>query len=226
VNLSAIKIAFAFRQWELAYRLAAFWLIGLFATLLLLSWLFWSAGFFGAVAALPAVIILGLFWLTLAVVALRAAWRCRALPHQALALALMPLLLIAAAYTLTSPALSLGAEALTWSRFETHRGVYEEIAADARLGRFPSKPGELQTARGVTFTVDEGAPKRVAFPMPDSLLDNWSAIVHDPTGKVRAARGFTRDGGFTAPPEIRALFGGDLVACRPMSGDFYLCGFT
>lgn len=58
------------------------------------------------------------------------------------------------------------------------------------------------------------------------MLNNWSAIVFDPTGKVTLADGFDEDGNFSAPARITKLFGGDLVSCRSLWGDYYKCSFT
>lgn len=82
---------------------------------------------------------------------------------------------------------------------------------------------------GVTFVVDSGPPKRLAFLQPGSFLDNWEAIVYDPTGAVGSARGWRYDRGeqeFTAPPEVRRLFGGDMVVCDHVRGPWFRCWFT
>ena len=76
-----------------------------------------------------------------------------------------------------------------------------------------------------TFVVDYGSPRRVAFE-PSGFLDNWSGIVWDPTHEVMLANGFDRAGHFYAPERITKLFGGDLVGCRRLGGDWYDCSFT
>ena len=80
-------------------------------------------------------------------------------------------------------------------------------------------------ASGVQFEVDAGPPLRVAFPQPGGIIDNWEGVVWDPTDVVRSATGW-RDGTYTASPVAKALFGGDLVACRHVIDHFYRCWFT
>lgn len=69
---------------------------------------------------------------------------------------------------------------------------------------------------------------RVAFQQPGGILDNWTAIVYDPTGRVMEInRCKTYDewkGPAMAP--IRGLFGGDLWSARHLEGFWYLCSFT
>ena len=59
-------------------------------------------------------------------------------------------------------------------------------------------------------------------------IDNWEGIIYDPTGAVASATGWRGGvaGQYTAPPDIRVLFGGDLVACEPIEAAFYRCWFT
>ena len=60
------------------------------------------------------------------------------------------------------------------------------------------------------------------------LADNHQGFVHDPTGQVAQARGWAdgEAGRFTAPEEVRRLFGGDMLECEPVSGDWFYCTFT
>ena len=40
------------------------------------------------------------------------------------------------------------------------------------------------------------------------------------------ADGFDEQGRFHAPDRITKIFGGDLVSCRWLWGDYYTCSFT
>ena len=71
------------------------------------------------------------------------------------------------------------------------------------------------------YEVDPGPPIRIAFPQPGGILDNWEAVIYDPTGKVLQAQGLE-----ATPPEISALFGGTLVQCEPIQESYYRCWFT
>ena len=112
-----------------------------------------------------------------------------------------------------------------WSRLMVNRAEYERIIAAVRANPGDPDQGHRMSAKGITYVVDIGPPVRVAF-NPEGLLDNWSGIVFDPTGDVMLADGFDENGVFAAPERITRLFGGDLVSCRRLSGDFYQCGFT
>jgi len=83
-----------------------------------------------------------------------------------------------------------------------------------------------EDAAGVTYSVDMGPPVRVAFE-PAGMLDNWSAIIYDPTGEMLLADGFDPETGkFRAPDSITKVFGGDLVSCKRLWGDYLTCSFT
>jgi hypothetical protein len=56
---------------------------------------------------------------------------------------------------------------------------------------------------------------------PEGILDNWSAIVFDPTHDVMLARGFDKDGKFSAPERVTKLFDGDLVGCQRLLGQLF-----
>ncbi|AKH41737.1 hypothetical protein WYH_00681 [Croceibacterium atlanticum] len=114
-----------------------------------------------------------------------------------------------------------------WASFLNNRSDYEEVVRLAREGRFDAKVREYQEHDGTTFMLDEGPPRRVAFPMPGGFLDNWSGVIYDPTGEVMLADGFDSETGeFAAPERITKLFYGDIVSCRHMLGSFYNCSFT
>lgn len=99
---------------------------------------------------------------------------------------------------------------------------YEAIIAELRENPQEVRLGERY---GVTHSVDLGPPVRVAF-KPEGLGDNWSGIVHDPSGDVMLADGFDAQGRFHAPDSITKIFGGDLGGCRWLWEDYYSCSFT
>lgn len=108
------------------------------------------------------------------------------------------------------------ASATGWAHVELWRHRPEYLALVARLADGATAPESKLRPR-----VDDGEPLRVAFPWGTGLVDNWRAIVHDPTGLVLRA-------GTDDPDAARArdLFGGHLVHCVHLSGPFYFCVFT
>lgn len=107
------------------------------------------------------------------------------------------------------------------------RGHYETIIAKVKRGhRSPGGMSSFEEDGGVRYVVDDGPPIRVAF-NPEGMLDDWSGIIFDPTGEVMLAKGFDAiTGKFSAPDRVTKLFGGDLVSCRHLSGNYYDCSFT
>ena len=104
------------------------------------------------------------------------------------------------------------------SRLLVNRSDYDAIIANAEC--VPSTGTGFQEFRGIQYSVDRGPPLRIAF-APEGILDSWSGIIFDPSGELSRAR---RRGGI--PDEIRGIFGGDLIGCRPLWGDYYQCTFT
>jgi hypothetical protein len=130
----------------------------------------------------------------------------------------------------TALPLARAGDALTFrARFFLHRDHYTRIV-DSELALIGSKPGlSGQTRRAQGYYVDAGPPVRLAFIQPGGIIDNWEGIIYDPTGLLEAAKGWSYASGqqeFTAPPAVRRLFGGDLVACRHIEGPWYRCWFT
>ena len=117
----------------------------------------------------------------------------------------------------------LGNETLLITYLQRYRGIIEKVQRepDPTAGS-----GTWQQDRGTTYIVDYGTPRRVAFE-PSGILDNWSGIVWDPTHDVMKADGFdAKTGRFHAPDRITKMFGGDLVTCRRLGGDWFDCSFT
>ncbi|MGB1026650.1 MAG: hypothetical protein ACPGYL_08850, partial [Rhodospirillaceae bacterium] len=108
--------------------------------------------------------------------------------------------------------------------FEQNVGRYQAVLEDLSIGT--PEAGDFTHTNGVHYRVDLGPPVRVAF-APKGMLDNWTGIIHDPSGDVMMAMGLDFEtGGVVGPEEIIALFGGDLVICQPLRDAFYLCSFT
>ena len=105
-------------------------------------------------------------------------------------------------------------------QYDRYQAILARVQANPTAA-FPAEPD------GMIYHVDPGPPVRVAF-NPDGLGDNWTGIVFDPTGEVALARGFDTaiPGGYTAPDRIKKLFGGDMVGCTRLWGDYYRCSFS
>ena len=58
--------------------------------------------------------------------------------------------------------------------------------------------------------------------------DNHQGFVYDPSGAVAQARGWANGeaGRFTAPAQVKELFGGDMLRCTHVRGDWFYCSFT
>lgn len=119
----------------------------------------------------------------------------------------------------------VGDEPVVRARFALVRGRYQ-----ARVDRIlAAPPGERDRVAGRDCRLDPGPPLRVAFILPGGFLDNYSAIVYDPTGAVlQANRVRTDPAGWTDPrlAPVRGLFGGTLFFAIPLGGSWYRCGFT
>lgn len=112
-----------------------------------------------------------------------------------------------------------------WIAFLSERRTYDAVVAEVQAGRIRQHRGDYD---GVSFQSDPGPPVRLAFNW-GGVIDNWNGVVWDPTGVVASARGWRKDNGhlrLTASPEAKALFGGDLVWCRRLGGDYFYCVFT
>lgn len=189
----------------------------------------WTAGLglllfvIGLPLLLAALVVAGLLFMVRGVKLAQQATATRERVIAALATPAMMLCALALAW----PALGAGSYLGTSSRLIINRGHYEAIIAKAKMGqRSPSNTTAFEEDAGVEYIVDDGPPVRVAF-NPAGLLDNWDGIIFDPTGDVTLANGFDPvTGKFAAPDRVTKLFGGDLVACRHLWGDYYDCSFT
>lgn len=117
----------------------------------------------------------------------------------------------------------LGDEAQFFLRFRAHEADYIRLSQLAQLEQQMPQAGDGD----IPYELDGASPTRVAFPLPGGILDNWEAVIFDPTDQVATAKGWGRQpGDFTASPAAKKLFGGDLLACRHVKGHFYRCWFT
>jgi hypothetical protein len=116
---------------------------------------------------------------------------------------------------------SLGAGVWNRSQFQRSEAVYADVVA-----RAASLPNEGRIG-AVGYRIERGPPTRIAFPLPVGVADNWSAVVHDPSDAVATVRGRgERPGDDTARPDLRALWGGQLVSCTRITGHYFRCDFT
>lgn len=112
-----------------------------------------------------------------------------------------------------------------YAQFAVMVPAYSRIVEAA--SRLPSK-AFTEVGDEVMYYVDAGPPVRIAFPK-QGIIDNWAGIVYDPSDVVAQATGWNFDNGkqsFTAPPDVRSLFGGDLVSCWRLYRHYYSCSFT
>ena len=135
--------------------------------------------------------------------------------------------IIATGVFLFVPCIWLTSTAVTWATLAYNYSTYSRIVVESQRGIIEPDPYTQYRSRyGTTFVLDTGPPIRVAFPFEGGILDNWEGIVYDPTDAVSQAKGFTQNNEFTAPDNIKSLFGGDIVACSPMTTHYYHCTFT
>ena len=112
--------------------------------------------------------------------------------------------------------------------FLLHRDAFDRAVAAALKDPGASKRHDRTEAQPWwRVIVDPGPPARVAFDLGGGVADNWIGVIYDPSGAVAAARGWrARAGDFTAPPQVRELFGADIVGCMHLTGAYYRCNFT
>lgn len=98
--------------------------------------------------------------------------------------------------------------------------------ADIRAVRDGRDPCSGRSGDDLICYAERGPPARMAWVTHPGFLDNWSGIVFDPTGIVMQADGWDAKGKWRAPDTVTKLFEGDLVSCRHLRGDYYVCSFT
>ncbi len=117
------------------------------------------------------------------------------------------------------PLTQLGSWLTERARFLWYRSAYDSVVASVARGVTP-RPARVE------YTVDEGPPIRVAFVWPGGIIDNWCGAVHDPSGEVLKVNALQVGSPKWRGAALTKLFGGDMTACRRLSGEYYLCCFT
>ena len=152
---------------------------------------------------------LGLLWIVAVVDGGSAAWRARsaglpALLAAAPALFAFPLFLI-----LLGPLLYWARVSQSWVQLHRDRPAFEALTA----GRSAALPGTRSVVRVAGATI---------FPTHNGMLGAWRAIVHDPSGRAAGARGWN---GGPVDPDVRFVFGSELVWCQRLDGPWFHCQF-
>jgi hypothetical protein len=106
-----------------------------------------------------------------------------------------------------------------WGRyvlFQMRKPTYVRQLAEAeRLGQVPEELG----------CTDNGPPKLHGFYWQRGVLDNWSVVVYDPSGriaKINDARGWDE----IHSNDLSNLFDGTYYRCQDVGGGWYICWFT
>lgn len=109
-------------------------------------------------------------------------------------------------------------------RFRLARAAYE-----ARVARIEADLPAGRVGRVEDCLIEPGPPLRVAFILPGGILDNFEAVVYDPTGAVLRGNA-TRDDPARwhdpASAPIRGFLGGTLISAESLGGPWYRCKFT
>ena len=109
--------------------------------------------------------------------------------------------------------------------FQLNKGYYEAQVVVI----LAAPPVQRIQLVGNDCFLDDGPPVRVAFKIPGGILDNFTAVVYDPTGRVMEVDQLRSEPLLWKNPNsmpIRRLFGGDLIFAEPLGGLWYRCGFT
>ncbi len=205
-------------DWKSAW-LSGLWLVGALAWIAATELLFQfgAAGGYFLLVGLGGVILV-VSAVTLLIRGGRRLWKWRREGPSSVTAALGPVVAIVAVMVVFEPLSAATSKIGIRVALMAYRPAYERIVAGVRSSEFHgSGPYNRGALDGVEFMIEAGPPLRVAFPI-DGLVDNWWGYVYDPTGDV-AALGYS-------DPEIRNLFGGDLVSCSRIADDFFVCGFT
>lgn len=113
-------------------------------------------------------------------------------------------------------------------RFEIYRPHYEGIVKELYSNR--EKVNDNFISYGTTKVyIDDGPPRRIAFPLPGGIVDNWCGVVYDPTDEVLKINEIKPDMSNLHDSKfqtVRELFKGDMYHARPLGKHWYLCWFT
>ena len=159
--------------------------------------------------AIPVVaVLLALCWLGLLIDGLVRSWRLRAAGMAALLPAFLPIVALPFAGFLASHALYWSHVAPSWRLLRSERSAF-----DRALSGGPAPAGVAM--------VEQAGP-RLAFTTVIDPFGSWAAIVHDPTDRMAAARGW--NGGPVAA-DIRKIFGNNTIWCQRLDSHWFHCQF-
>lgn len=182
-------------------RLCVAWVIGGAAALFVANLLSYRA--------MPVVVVLlALCWLGLFVDGSVRSWRWRAAGMPALLPAFLPVIALPFAAFLASHALYWSHVAPSWWLLRSERSAFDR----ARSG------GPLPTGVGGI----ERSGSRIAFRTVNAATGSWAAIVHDPTDRMAAARGW--NGGPVAT-DVTAVFDSRTIWCQRLDSHWFHCQF-
>ena len=202
---SAKNLLAASLTWLVLLALSVFFQDQLYAALWVLSGLWWLTLYAGGAALVVGAMVL----------------LVKAQPSHRLGLA-TPLIVPLAAFLFLH---LVGSGWVFALRFHLNKRYYEAAVARVKA----AAPAQRDKVAGRDCNVDHGPPLRIAFIEPGGFLDNYTAIVYDPTGLVMKANQFKGDWSNWEEPKlahVKQLFGGDLVWAEPVGGPWYRCGFT
>ncbi len=183
-------------------RFAAAWVIGGAAALFV-------ANAVSGWAMLFVVPLLGCLWLWMACDGVAEAWRTRSAGMPALLLAAIPLIAIPFAAFAASHSLYWSHVAPSWWWLRSERGAFD---AALRGGPVPAGIGGIERSGPGT-----------AFLTVNGMLGAWAGIVHDPTDRLAAARGWN---GRVIPADLRHIFrNSQTIWCQRLDSHWFHCQF-
>ena len=108
--------------------------------------------------------------------------------------------------------------------FDWGRYVLFQIRKPAYLQQLAQANQRGHVPDGLGYT-ENGPPKLHAFYWQRGVVDNWSGVVYDPTGRIAEINDSV------GWDEIRShdlsdLFGGTYFRCQNVGGGWYICWFT
>ena len=95
--------------------------------------------------------------------------------------------------------------------FQLRKSHYEQLLAKA------NETGQVERDAGVT---DLQAPGNHAFYWQRGILDNWVAVIFDPSHELAKINTETQ------PANLWSIFGGTYYRCQSMGDGWYICWFT
>ena len=137
------------------------------------------------------------------------AWRWRSAGIPALLLVMMPAIALPFAAFAANHALYWSHVAPSWLRLRSDRGAF-----DAALTGAPMPTGITGILR---------VAPRTAFRTIIGFEGDWAAIIHDPTDRMAAARGW--NGGPVAPDILRIFPNSQTIWCQRLDSHWFHCQF-